>query len=150
MGLDEERMFCKETPPETTMSKVMKFARSSCLWLLLAGWGFFGLGAASNQAVLIANGDKFPVLVNPVKLAEFLPDGVALLPPGQSQMVDTVHETMTKDTHLNALADIFDMHSSIYSVGDGLLLLGEWLNTWCPFAWFFLICKKIYDEGEQK
>ena len=141
-------MFCKETLPETTMSKVMSFARSSCLWLLLAPWLTYGLGAASNQAVLISNFDKFPVMVNPIKLAEFLPDGVKVT-PGKSQMIDTVHETMSKDTHLNALADIFDMKSSTYSIGDGLLLLGEWLNTWCPFAWFVLVCKKLYEQGEK-
>ena len=92
----------------------------------------------------MANHDAFPVMVNPVKLAGFLPDGVVIT-PGQSQMIDTVHETMTKDTHLNALADIFDL-GSIYSIGDFGIILGMWLNTFAPVVWGTLVIKKLYDK----
>jgi hypothetical protein len=123
---------------------IRKLFRSSLLWILVAPYGIFGLGVASNQAVLMANHDAFPVMVNPVKLAGFLPDGVVIT-PGQSQMIDTVHETMTKDTHLNALADIFDL-GSIYSIGDFGIILGMWLNTFAPVVWGTLVIKKLYDK----
>ena len=54
-----------------TMRKFLKILRSSFLWILLAPFAVQGIGAASNQAVLIANHDKFPVMVNAVKLDEF-------------------------------------------------------------------------------
>ncbi len=128
------------------MNKIRKFLRSSLLYILVAPYILFGLGVASNQAVLIANHDKFPVMVNPVKLAHMLPDGVTIL-PRRSQMIDTVHETMTKDTHLNALADIFDM-GTIYSIGDFMLQLGEWLMGFTPFVWGYAVIKKLYDREQ--
>ena len=129
------------------MNRLHKLLRSSMLWILLLPYGIFGLGAASNQAVLIKNHDAFPVLVNPVKLGEILPDGVAILPPGQSQMIDTVHETMTKYTHLNFHADVFDL-GSIYSIGDFTLYLGEWLMGFTPFVWGYAVIKKLYDREQ--
>ena len=124
---------------------IRKLLRTSFLWILLVPYGIFGLGILSNQVVLQANHDAFPVMVNPVKLAEILPDGTKLLPPGQSQMIDTVHCTMTKDTHLNVLADVFDL-GSIYSIGDFGIMLGEWLNTFAPFVWGYAVIKKAYDK----
>ena len=124
--------------------KIGKLLRSSCLWLLLAPYAIWGLGMASNQAVLMANHDTFPVMVNPVKLAEFLPKNMPIA-VGQSQMIDSIHETMTTDTHLNALADIFEF-GSIYSVGDFGIMLGNWLNTFAPFVWGFAVIKKLYDK----
>jgi hypothetical protein len=143
------------------MSKLTKFVRSSCLWLLLSGWAIYGLGAASNQAVLIANHDKFPVMLNAKKLNQILSKdaesdiekifGVSVqspLPtPDPDGMIDDTHCAMTKYTHLNALADVFDV-GSIYSIGDFMLYTGKWLNTWVPFAWFLLICKKLWDEEQ--
>jgi hypothetical protein len=126
------------------MKKIRRFLCSSFLWVLLAPYLIFGIGAASNQVVLIANHDAFPVLLNPVKLAAILPDDAVALPPGRSQMIDTVHETMTKDTRLNALADIFDL-GSIYSIGDFAIILGLWLNTFAPFVWGVLVFKKCWD-----
>src|SRR5271166_714269 len=105
---------------------VIKFLRTTMLWILLLPVATIVTGAASNQAVLIANGDKFPVMVNPVKLDYFgkehandeakakpsphqeepkritrlvtLPDGTV--------MIDDVHCWMSKKTHLNFMADI--------------------------------------------
>jgi len=124
---------------------IRKLLRSSLLWVLLAPYGIFGLGVASNQLVLIANHDAFPVMVNPVKLAALLPEGVVILPQGQSQMIDEVHETMTPSTHLNILADIFDL-GSIYSLGDFGIMLGQWLMSWTPLVWGTLVIKKLYDK----
>ena len=142
------------------MNLVRRFLCSSFLWILLAPYIVTGLGAASNQAVLIANHDKFPVMVNAVKLDEYTGepkiDIVTVLTgtpsvetekpkPTDATYIDDVHIVMTSDTHLNALADIFDFHSAIYSIGDGLLMLGEWLSGFCPMVFLALVFKKCWD-----
>ena len=63
-------------------------------------------------------------------------------------MIDDVHCVMTPDTHLNALADIFDFHSATYSVGDGLLILGEWLQSFMPFVWMFAVVDKLRKQAQ--
>ena len=135
------------------MNLVRRFLCSSFLWILLAPYAVTGLGIASNQAVLIANHDKFPVMVNPVKLDEFSGpkteiDIVAVLTgkpsPTDATYIDDVHIVMTSDTHLNALADIFDFHSAIYSVGDFGLMLGEWMSGFCPFVFLALVFNKCW------
>ena len=92
-------------------------------------------GAACNQLVLIANHDKFPVMLNEAKRVKLTPDA--------NGQIDEVHCVMTSTTHLNFLADIFDFHDSISSAGDGLLELGEWLNTFCIFVWAALVIQKL-------
>jgi len=141
------------------MKKFLKLLRASCLSILLLPYGIFGLGVLSNQAVLIANHDKFPVMLNAKKLAEIR--GVseiekllgikvketptpAVDPDG---MIDSVHCIMSSKTHLNALADVFDL-GSIYSIGDFTLYLGEWLMTWTPFVWGYAVIKKAYDNEQ--
>jgi len=76
-----------------------------------------GLGTASNQAVKIANHDKFPVLDNGYHY-QVNDDG----------MMDDEHCVMTSETRLNALADIFDFEGKTLSIGDMLLNLGDWLR----------------------
>lgn len=125
------------------MNKIRQFICKSFLYILLAPWAILGIGVASNQAVLQANHDTFPVLVNSIKLAGILPDGV-IITPGQSQAIDEVHVTMTPDTHLNFLADIFDL-GNIYSIGDFAIMLGEWLNTFAPFVWGFAVIRKLNE-----
>jgi len=61
-------------------------------------------------------------------------------------MLDDVHCVMTSKTHLNFLADVFDLKEAIYSVGDFLLMLGEWLWSFVPIVWVTLILKKVWDE----
>ena len=137
-----------------TMRKFLKILHSSFLWVLLAPFAVQGIGTASNQAVLIANHDKFPVMVNAVKLDEYTGepkiDIVTVLtgtPSAETDAtyIDDVHIVMTSDTHLNALADIFDFHSAIYSIGDGLLMLGDWLSGFCPMVFLALVFKKCWD-----
>ena len=141
-----------------TMRKFLKILRSSFLWILMSPYIVTGLGAASNQAVLIANHDKFPVMVNAVKLDEYTGepkiDIVTVLTgtpsaekpkPTDAIYLDDVHIMMTSDTHLNALADIFDFHSTIYSIGDFGLMLGEWMQSFCPFVFLALVFKKCWD-----
>jgi hypothetical protein len=142
------------------MNKLRKLFRSSLLWILLAPYGIFGLGAASNQAVLIANHDKFPVMLNARKLDKILNPkidadlekilGIKIVEkpapkPDPDGMLDDVHCVMTKDTHLNALADVFDL-GGIYSIGDFILYIGEWMQTWVPFVWASLIIGKAYRQ----
>ena len=105
------------------------------LWVLLAPYAVSYMGFASNQLVLIANHDKFPVLLNEKARTSFNPDANGL--------IDERHCVMTKQTHLNALADIFDLHTAWYSVGDGLLFTGEWLESFCFFVWVALVIQKL-------
>ena len=142
------------------MNKLRRLFRNSCLWILLAPYAIFGLGVASNQAVLIANGDKFPVMLNARKLDKILNPtidadlekilGIKIVEkpapkPDPDGMIDDTHCQMTSNTHLNALADVFDL-GSIYSIGDFTLYLGEWLMTWTPFVWGYAVIKKLYDS----
>ena len=116
-----------------------RFLSATYLWILLLPLSCTLIGAGSNQAVLIANGDRFPVLINATKLKEHDIDD------SKDGMVgDDVHCVMTKATHLNFLADIFDFHDAIYSIGDLLLELGEWLWVFCPFVWGFAIIGRCY------
>lgn len=145
------------------MKSVRRFLCSSFFWVLLAPWLIAGAGAASNQAVLIANGDKFPVMINAYHLEEMQapkenPFGslitrilgepnpaVSVNPLVTYGMLDEVHCVMTSKTHLNFLADIFDLRDAIYSIGDFGLMLGEWLQTFCPFVFLALVFQKCWN-----
>ena len=145
------------------MNKLRKLLRSSLLWILLAPYGIFGLGVLSNQAVLWTNHDKFPVMLNARKLAgikqrdeieSLLEKIVGLKPkapiaktPDPDGMIDDVHCVMTSKTHLNALADVFDLGSN-YSIGDFTQDLGEWLMGFTPFVWGYAVIKKLYDREQ--
>ena len=126
----------------------MNFVRKSMLWILMTPYAILGTGIMSNQVVLQANHDTFPVLVNPIKLAGILPDGVTIT-PGQSQAIDDVHVIMTSQTHLNFLADVFDL-GTIYSIGDFTIMLGEWMLTFTPFIWGALVIRKLTEEKESE
>jgi Family of unknown function (DUF5317) len=103
----------------------MQFIRKTMLWLLLLPTIVGFAGAASNQLVLYTNDDKFPVMVNQKHLKAFGGADV-------DGMLDDIHCVMTHQTHLNFLADIFDFHHSIQSIGDLLIDGGD---TYGPFAW---------------
>ena len=130
------------------------FLKKTSLYILAIPVLFTFLGAASNQVVLIANHDSFPVMLNDKKLAEmtehekqsveiklnqpnpaFEQDGVV--------MIDEVHCVMTSHTHLNALADVFDLKDAIYSIGDFLLMMGEWFGVFAPFVYVFDVTRKL-------
>jgi hypothetical protein len=112
-----------------------KFLRATALWILLLPYVATYTGAALNQLVIIANHDRFPVMGSSVKITKWGPD--------ENGMLDATHCLMTKDTHLNFLADIFDLGGSIYSVGDGLIYLGEWLGEFCPFVFITVVIMKL-------
>jgi Family of unknown function (DUF5317) len=108
------------------------------LWVLLLPYALTGVGAASNQLVLIANHDKFPVMMNEAARAHFEPDANGL--------IDKEHCVMTDKTHFNALADIFDLHDGWYSIGDFMLMLADWLSGFCVYVWIALVVKSLYQR----
>lgn len=122
----------------------MKLIREALLWILLLPFAVSFIGAASNQLVLIANHDKFPVMMNVVKTKEWAPNAVKL--DDGTIMLDDVHELASDKTHLNYLADIFDFKAHIYSIGDILLEFGNWLSTFCPFVWGALLINKVINK----
>ena len=132
----------------------MAFLRKTALWIPLIPIVLFLGGVASNQAVLIANHDRFPVLVNHTKLVNFeaetveTPFGSITVPrPAEVDddgvvMIDDIHCVMTSDTHLNALADIFDF-GGIYSIGDFMLMLGQWLLEYSLVVWLVVVILRL-------
>lgn len=117
------------------MRCILQFLRTTALWLLLLPVTVGFTGAALNQAVMIANHDRFPVLVNERIAAKAHPDKYGML--------DSEHCVLTDKTHLNALSDIFDMKDSYVSIGDLLIDAGS--NTWdfFLFGWVFVVVNKL-------
>jgi hypothetical protein len=153
---------------------MFKFIKKLPYWYLIAiPLLLTFMGAASNQAVLIANGDKFPVLVNNERieemckppqpkednfLASLLPslklgtlaqpayiDKQACSAGGDFFDGDSIHVIMKADSRLKFMADIFDFHGDIYSIGDGLIGIGDWMLSWAPLAWLVLVIRKFIE-----
>ena len=126
------------------MKSALQFLRTTALWLLLlpVATGFTGI--TLNQAVLIANHDKFPVMINEKIASHQSEDGTPLV--DKYGMLDNEHCVMTSETHLNILADIFDMKDSYVSIGDILIDVGS--NTWnfFLFGWIFVAVNKLRKE----
>jgi hypothetical protein len=136
-----------------------KFLRKTALWIVLTPLAITYLGAGLNQLVLNANHDKFPVEVNTVKEKIFVAKATAewkdeaaelgidgTLPAG---MIDDTHCIMTKDTHLNWLADVFDLRGDgIYSIGDGLITIGVWLQGFMWYVWVFEVSRRALTVKE--
>ena len=131
------------------------FFKRTSLYILAIPVLFTFLGAASNQLVLVANHDSFPVMLNDKKLRDMTKKDeeqfikVQFLAPTPAYeandvvMLDEVHCNMTSKTHLNFLADIFDLKDAIYSIGDFLLMLGEWFSVFAPFVFVFDTTRKL-------
>jgi hypothetical protein len=135
---------------------MLSFFKRTSLYILAIPVLFTFLGAASNQAVLIANHDTFPVMVNDKKLAEMsgpkdkeqsieihFVKPTPAFEAGDTVMLDDVHCNMTSETHLNFLADVFDMKDAIYSIGDFMLMLGEWLGSFTFAIFVFDVVRKL-------
>ena len=133
---------------------MFSFLRRTSLYLLAIPVLFTFLGAASNQLVLLANHDTFPVMVNDKKLQEMTepeekPTGIQFAKPmsafaaDDAVYLDDVHVAMTSHTHLNFLADVFNLHDAIYSIGDFMLMLGEWFGVFAPFVFVFDTTRKL-------
>jgi len=65
----------------------------------------------------------------------------------QTGMMDRIHVAMSKETHLNFLGDIFFVGDGTESVGDILLNIGEWMNTWAPFVWAVLVSQRLLKQA---
>lgn len=122
------------------MTLPTKFRRLK-LWIVAIPLLLILLGIASNQAVIIANHDKFPVMFNGlngsgISVGQLLPD-------------DPIHCMMGPSTHLNFLADIFDFHDGLYSIGDGLLYTGLWLWKYAPAVWIFTLCSLVLKGKDE-
>ena len=132
---------------------MFSFLRRTSLYILAIPVLFTFLGAASNQSVLIMNHDTFPVMVNAKTLQEMTEPreqkSINFNKPqpafetDDAVMLDEVHCAMTPNTHLNFLADIFDMKDAIYSIGDFSLMLGEWFWAFAPFVFVFDVTRKL-------
>lgn len=143
------------------MRSLFKLLRESYLWIVLTPWLVGGLGTASNQLVFFVNHDKFPVMLNPAKTAEFhlgkykeyqeavdngeLEAAKVIAYEDEQGMLDDIHCLMTDQTHLNFLADIIDFHSKTESFGDLFLEASEWMNGFALYLWAGLLIKKFHD-----
>jgi hypothetical protein len=134
---------------------VLTFLKKTKLWILAVPLALILVGSAANQAVLVANNDTFPVrenLVHVLTEAENAPEFIVMndklqqLDPDYPIMIDDTHCLMSPSTHLNWLADNFDLKDGIYSIGDFILLLGQWLWEYALIAWAVLVVKKLKDE----
>lgn len=91
------------------------------------------LGDASNQLVIVANHGKFPVELNPVWTENQAPDA--------DGMLDRVHCVMNDSTRLNILADIFNRHTKIISIGDILQDFSVDIQPYCfGFCFALFLC----------
>jgi hypothetical protein len=124
------------------MKAVTNFFRVTMLWVLFVPYVVYYLGAASNQLVLIANRDKFPVMWNARVTARAGADSYG--------MIDDTHCLMTKETRLNFLGDIIDLHSAWYSIGDGLIYIGEWLEDFSFYVWVALVIQELRRTNERQ
>ncbi len=141
-------------------SRVGVLLRVTALWIILLPIVIGYAGILSNQAVLFANNDRFPVMYNDYKISKRVVqlsevvngedqdaaqqanfDLIALQAQG---FLDTTHVVMTSKTHLNILADIFDFKSEgIESVGDVLIDFGAWLWIFAPYMWLFEAARRL-------
>jgi len=130
------------------MITMKNFLRKIPYWYLIAvPVLLIGLGAASNQAVLITNHGKFPVLINEAQAEKYCPrdpdiTGAAYCGNG-GEFIDGEHTVMNQHSRLKFLSDIFNMKHSIMSIGDFLLVLGEWIWDWSRLAWLVLVVRKL-------
>ena len=110
-----------------------RFISTTYLYLLAAPFLLMVLGAGLNQLVLIANHDKFPVMVNSRNITRH---GEV----DENGMIDDVHCLMTPQTRLNYLADVFDFgHEGIESPGDILIDTAEYVSPFAYFGWALLM-----------
>ena len=141
---------------------MFKFLRKTALWIVALPLLCWTLGLASNQAVLVANHDRFPVMWNDYKVSQYAQeinkvaegddpeaakakfDLVALVEHGY---LDDTHIVMTEDTHLNFLADWIDLRNT-YSPGDVLLIAGEFGMTYSPIIWCVVIIGRLRKKED--
>lgn len=140
---------------------MFRFLRKTALWIVAVPLLCFYLGAGLNQAVLAANHDKFPVMWNDAKVNIYRLEATKAADEGNEDAMvalalldhgylDDTHCLMTKDTHLNWLADWVDLKRATYSPGDLLLGLGEDGMVYAPFVWAFVAVGKLRKIEERE
>lgn len=133
---------------------MFNFLRKTALYIFLLPIAIGFTGMTLNQAVLYANNDTFPVRINEQKFERWMTDedGVVHDPTILSDgtiMIDDVHCVMTDQTHLNFLADNFDLHRATVSVGDVLIMMGESGMGLAPYAWGLILYARMRRKEEQ-
>lgn len=154
------------------MKWVSKIPKIPYSYLIFVPVLLFLLGAMSNQAVLIANWGKFPVMLNEREIREMQQpvdrniwksilggndfsalDTVVVIPDTQldeqSQFLDDVHSIMGHNSRLKWLADYLSIGNDIFSPGDLFLMLSEYLMSFSFPMWLGLILRKliIYEQA---
>lgn len=143
---------------------MLKFLKKTALWILAVPVLFLFLGNVSNQAVLVANHDKFPVMWNDYKVAQYafqieeVADNPENPESAQAQFdmvalkeegfLDDTHCVMTSKTRLNFLADWIDFGDATYSPGDFLLMLGEEGMKYFPILWAAVVISRLNKKEE--
>lgn len=138
---------------------MFKFLKKTALWIVAVPMLCFFLGAASNQAVLAANHDKFPVMWNDAKVNLYRLEATKAAEAGNEDAeialalldhgyLDDTHCLMTKETHLNFLADWIDLKSATYSIGDLLLELGGRGMDYSPIVWVVVVLGRLRKKEE--
>jgi hypothetical protein len=151
---------------------MLRFLRKTLLWILLLPVAFYAAGAASNSLVIYANGGKFPVQYTKTDIANWRAsrelaiakildntnpdDGAGVVASAQAKiyvirtaeaegMLDEVHCIMTSKTHLNLLADIFNLggDGSVYSIGDGFMYAAEDSRDYLFLIYLVLVSSKL-------
>ena len=159
------------------MKKVLSLFRSSLLWILLLPYSLFYFGAGLNQLVFFCNDGKFPVRQNAyvtkaIKIKQFAEyqefimtaedpklknedraDAAVLAEKvramAETEMLDDEHALMTPHTHLNLLGDIINLHGDMYSIGDGGVYAGHFLEGPGFVAWLAIMLYRLYKEPQQ-
>lgn len=130
---------------------MLKFFRKTCIYVLAAPLLCVLLGTVSNEAVLYANHDTFPVNANAAKVHHFTGQTISELPAlsDGTVMIDDTHCVASNKTHLNLLADVIDEGSDgIESIGDILIDLGNWAWRYCVAIWGFIVTWKLWRTEE--
>lgn len=122
------------------MKLIKDFIRVTALWMILLPYPVAILGIGLNQAVLIANHGKFPVMVNnhwPERI-----DGEGFFEG------DTEHVVMSADSRLKFLADIITLSqgTDIVSIGDLLINASGIGQDYAIWIWAFYLATRLYSS----
>lgn len=143
---------------------MLNFLKRTALWIIAVPLLVFCLGTAMNQAVLVANHDRFPVMWNTYKAAHYemeIQKAVETADdPDKAEQaafdleglrhgyLDDTHCLMDESTHLNFLADWIDFQTATYSPGDLILELGDSGLTYAPFIWAALAIRRLNKKED--
>lgn len=115
------------------------------LFILLIPFVVTYAGAGLNQAVLAANGGKFPVMLNDRAA------GDKNWHVDENGFMDNRHYRMTDQTHLNFLADYINLNDEvILSPGDLLIDLGDFLLFYAFTVWSTIVVLELHRQTSVK